>query len=276
MNPDRINAQEHTRLEEYIKRNIEAQGRRTGQRIDVHAFVLKVRALAPDMKCPVCSRQMLIDGKAPTKHKLHIEHLLPISKGGSSRIENLFPLCGDCNMSKGDKDIKDWYFGARVVLINNAHHGYEVSEQPPKLVRQRDIKPGQYWTPLWPGSRPGDKPWMIYKRIEPVTVGGRSYNTISFGHEDPPFERLVVYENEDYAQDYEQEIVQKRYWPTDDTPEGRKVPFGELKPGDTFGSDYPSNDYTKLSKHVFNWHNAKRYRSKKENFDEDALVYVSL
>lgn len=272
MNPDRMNAQDYTRLEEHIKRNIEAQGRRAGQRIDVHAFVLKVRALAPDMRCPVCGRQMLIDSKAPTKHKLHIEHLLPISNGGSSRIENLFPLCGDCNMSKGDKDIKDWYFGARVALINNAHHGYEVSEQPPILVRQRDIKPGQYW------SVPSDSenPRLIYKRIESVTVGGRSYDTIFFNVS----EQLVMYGNEDYAQDYEREIVQKRYRPTVDTPTHIQVAFGELKPGDTFMRYGVCNDnYTKLRKHVFNWHNAKRHHwaaDRKENLDGYALVYIPI
>ena len=41
-------------------------------------------------------------------HKLdpwgfHIDHLEPRSKGGSDKLDNLFPSCPSCNLSKKDR-----------------------------------------------------------------------------------------------------------------------------------------------------------------------------
>jgi len=37
-----------------------------------------------------------------------VEHLIPISRGGSHTIGNLAPLCGPCNSSKGSKTWMEW------------------------------------------------------------------------------------------------------------------------------------------------------------------------
>jgi HNH endonuclease len=42
-------------------------------------------------------------GKAPPEVKLHIDHILPASKGGDSRYENLKFLCEKCNLAKFNK-----------------------------------------------------------------------------------------------------------------------------------------------------------------------------
>jgi 5-methylcytosine-specific restriction endonuclease McrA len=56
--------------------------------------------------CHICGSP--IDLKAPRKagkkgweHGLHLDHLIPISKGGPDTIDNVRPAHGVCNLSKG-------------------------------------------------------------------------------------------------------------------------------------------------------------------------------
>lgn len=48
-------------------------------------------------KCIYCN--------APAKH---IDHVIPISRGGRHSIGNLAPACAPCNMSKGAKLVSEW------------------------------------------------------------------------------------------------------------------------------------------------------------------------
>ena len=58
--------------------------------------------------CHICLEP--IDLKAPRstshykwKKSLHIDHLIPISKGGEDTLENVRPAHGFCNISKGNR-----------------------------------------------------------------------------------------------------------------------------------------------------------------------------
>ena len=55
--------------------------------------------------CNICG--LPIDLKAPRKigqegwrHALHIDHLIPLSKGGNDTLDNVRPVHGECNLRK--------------------------------------------------------------------------------------------------------------------------------------------------------------------------------
>jgi 5-methylcytosine-specific restriction endonuclease McrA len=42
-------------------------------------------------------------------HNLTMDHVVPISKGGKTTIDNVIPACSSCNSSKQARDIIEWY-----------------------------------------------------------------------------------------------------------------------------------------------------------------------
>jgi 5-methylcytosine-specific restriction endonuclease McrA len=52
-------------------------------------------------------------GKFPPGVKLHVDHIFPASRGGSSRFENLQFLCASCNLRKSNKiEVEDLWLNS--------------------------------------------------------------------------------------------------------------------------------------------------------------------
>ena len=54
-----------------------------------------------DWRCAYCEADLTIVG-------YHIDHVVPLSRGGSNGRENLAAACPACNVTKGDKLISEW------------------------------------------------------------------------------------------------------------------------------------------------------------------------
>lgn len=71
-------------------------------------------------KCAYCStglRHPYEDEKAEavTKPVMHVDHVMPRSRGGPDHILNYAPSCPPCNMSKSEKDVTAFIAGLRRV-----------------------------------------------------------------------------------------------------------------------------------------------------------------
>jgi HNH endonuclease len=76
-------------------------------------IVEKVRARA-GKRCEYCFMHEWLQGAS-----FHLEHILPESRGGKSRLGNLAWACPACNLHKSDRvEVKDPVSGVTVNLFN--------------------------------------------------------------------------------------------------------------------------------------------------------------
>jgi 5-methylcytosine-specific restriction endonuclease McrA len=87
-NPDKIRAKEQRRRARKVEATVEPF-----TAADLFAHWEAIGAYA----CVYCG--------GPYEHS---DHIMPLALGGEHSVENLLPLCADCNLSKGARDPWEW------------------------------------------------------------------------------------------------------------------------------------------------------------------------
>lgn len=56
-------------------------------------------------RCRCCGKQLVRDnyGKDNAHGAWEVDHAIPVSRGGTNNMENLWPMCPECNQRKGDQ-----------------------------------------------------------------------------------------------------------------------------------------------------------------------------
>lgn len=98
----------------YAKIIVEAK---TGNRNDFKAIMIEYKKLKSD-KIHISNilrdnKKLVLEEKkcsyCGTTDSLQFDHIIPLSKNGPDSIDNLTLACKKCNISKGDKQLMEWY-----------------------------------------------------------------------------------------------------------------------------------------------------------------------
>ncbi len=76
------------------------RGCTTGEMVRIKRFYKNVRE-ADRIQCYYCGRNV-------KKSERHIDHIMPLGKGGPHVVHNLCCACRQCNQSKGGKTVEEW------------------------------------------------------------------------------------------------------------------------------------------------------------------------
>lgn len=107
---DKLNRQLEYRRQQYyeeLSQNYECTYRRPASAQLTHGKRMKVYKKYGG-KCHYC-------GKEVPENNFHVDHMTPLSRGGSNKFENLCLSCPHCNMSKGTMTDKEY--------LNKIHKG---------------------------------------------------------------------------------------------------------------------------------------------------------
>jgi 5-methylcytosine-specific restriction endonuclease McrA len=77
-----------------------AHQRRAAGKLDIKAFYAKCAGL--NWYCQICDKEL-------SKETATVDHIVPVSQGGTNVIENLQPLCRSCNSRKGTYSMEEMF-----------------------------------------------------------------------------------------------------------------------------------------------------------------------
>ena len=103
------------------------------------------KTISPKLKLKVMKRdnyKCLICGKSPAIYPelpLEVDHILPVSKGGTNDIENLQTLCFYCNRGKGNDESLNFDIKERIDVILEKINP-EITKQLKQLIGNEHIK----------------------------------------------------------------------------------------------------------------------------------------
>ena len=110
-NRDRMFQDDIAKCEYYIRQTKSMLDEREAEQAKIpenRRFVAQQRRLMTDsLRYDVMQRDgfrcQLCGATAADGYKLHVDHIIPVSKGGKTEMGNLRTLCERCNMGKGAK-----------------------------------------------------------------------------------------------------------------------------------------------------------------------------
>lgn len=86
VNPDKVRASNH-------KQRV---ARRSGCTAEDIEYVKMTQTFGGELKCFYCASNI-------TNNQYHLDHIIPLSRGGKNLVDNVCISCPICNMSKGSK-----------------------------------------------------------------------------------------------------------------------------------------------------------------------------
>lgn len=93
-----------------------------------YAFAIAKTKLPSELKCCYCERKI----EYPLLRT--IEHIIPKSKGGSDRPENLDNCCNECNAWRGNKDFTEWLHEIEPFVLNGWDYKTYTNQQLARIL----------------------------------------------------------------------------------------------------------------------------------------------
>lgn len=103
--------EERAKARDYNKRNPHVAAKRNAmRRLRIEATIEGEAVMADFIKMVRSSRRIACYycGEMTSGKKAHIDHMIPLSKGGSHRPDNLCASCPTCNLSKNARLPSEW------------------------------------------------------------------------------------------------------------------------------------------------------------------------